>query len=487
MLSACLADPMVTVGSKKFTESVILGELVTQLVRGTGAKAAHLPDLGGSRVLWNALLAGDIDVYPGYTGTLYHEIFAKQANSESRLRRLLADRGIRMTRSLGFNNTYALGMKEKVARRLGIRTISDLTKYPGLTFGFSSEFMARADGWPGLRAHYSLPQQDVRGLDHDLAYRGLEEGALQVIDLYSTDAAIQYYGLRVLEDDRRYFPDYKAVLLYRADLLRRLPEVVAALQSLEGEITSAAMIRMNTRAEIERVPAPQIAADFLAQTFGYERQTFTSTLWQRLYRHTREHLALVSISLSGAIIVAIPLGVIAAYRPRLGQIILSLGGMIQTIPALALLVFMIPLFGIGGLPAIIALFLYSLLPILRNTHAGLRDIPQQIQESAQALGLSPRARLRLIELPIASPAILAGIKTSAVINIGTATLGALIGAGGYGQPILTGIRLDDVGLILEGAVPAAGLALLVQGLFEGAERMVVPKGLRLMEEKSRTF
>ncbi|MGD2113086.1 MAG: ABC transporter permease, partial [Gammaproteobacteria bacterium] len=151
---------------------------------------------------------------------------------------------------------------------------------------------------------------------------------------------------------------------------------------------------------------------------------------------------------------------------------------------LALFVFMIPLLGIGGPPAIVALFLYSLLPIIRNTYAGLRDIPPAIIESAEALGLPARARLRLVELPLATRAILAGIKTAAVINVGTATLGALIGAGGYGQPILTGIRLDDTALILQGAIPAAVLALLVQGLFELVERRLLPRGLRLGTESA---
>jgi osmoprotectant transport system permease protein len=141
--------------------------------------------------------------------------------------------------------------------------------------------------------------------------------------------------------------------------------------------------------------------------------------------------------------------------------VLGLTGAIQTIPALALLVFMIPWFGIGAWPAIAALFLYSLLPIVRNTHLGLRAIPGDVRESAIVLGLPAAARLRLVELPLAAPSMLAGVKTAAVINIGTATLGALIGAGGYGEPILTGIRLDDMELILEGAVPAALLALLV--------------------------
>jgi osmoprotectant transport system permease protein len=198
-----------------------------------------------------------------------------------------------------------------------------------------------------------------------------------------------------------------------------------------------------------------------------------------------EHLVLVGISLSLAIVVSIPLGILAARRQRLGHVILGVVGILQTIPSLALFVFMIPLLGIGGPPAIVALFLYSLLPIVRNTYAGLKDIPPAIIESAQALGLPGRARLRIVELPLAGRAILAGIKTSAVINVGTATLSALIGAGGYGQPILTGIRLDDIGLILQGAVPAAVLALLVQGLFELIERGLLPRGLRIQAGGNR--
>ena len=158
-------------------------------------------------------------------------------------------------------------------------------------------------------------------------------------------------------------------------------------------------------------------------------------------------------------------------------------GIIQTLPSLALLVFMIPLLGLGSPPAVAALFLYSLLPIVRNTYTGLHDIPNSVRESADALGLTAAARLRLVELPMSARAILAGIKTSAVINVGTATIGAIIGAGGYGQPILTGLELRNTSLILQGAVPAALLALLVQGLFELAERWLVPKGLRLKPQE----
>jgi osmoprotectant transport system permease protein len=467
----------VKVGSKKFTESVLLGDMAAQLLRDAGMRVEHRREVGGTQVLWQALKRGDIDVYPEYDGTLRQEIFAGRALPDvEALRAALAAEGLKMSGSLGFNDTYALGMKEAEAERLGIRRISDLRAHPELRLGFSNEFMARADGWPGLRARYGLSQGEVRGLDHDLAYRGLESGALQVTDLYSTDAEIAAYHLRVLEDDLRYFPAYEALWLYRAQLA---PEAVAALGRLEGRVSASEMVALNAQAKLERVPEPEVAAGFLARQLGLAVTARGSGVGARLWRHTVEHLSLVGVSLLAAILVAVPLGVLTARRPRLGRGVLGLASVIQTVPSLALLVFMIPMLGIGSRPAIVALFLYSLLPIIRNTAAGLTGIAPEVRESAEALGLPPGARLWRVELPMAAPSILAGIQTSAVINVGTATLGALIGAGGYGQPILTGIRLDDTALILQGAVPAAVLALLVSGLFGLVERLVVPKGLRL--------
>lgn len=486
VLPACQDTTQMTevkVGSKKFTESVILGELVTLLTEHAGAQAVHEKELGGTQVLWKALQRGDIDVYPEYTGTISHEILSgKGLSSESEIRDALNAEGILMSRPLGFNNTYAIGMKQGVASKYNVTKISDLRPHPELKFGFTSEFMDRSDGWPSLRDRYNLPHRDVQGLDHDVAYRGLESGSIHVTDLYSTDAEIQYYNLRVLEDDQSLFPNYFAVLLYRNDLEERAPKVVSALLELEGYIPEAEMVKMNARAKLEKLPENRVAADFLAKFLSLETQVHEETVFGRLLKNTLAHLFLVCVSLAPAILISIPLGILASRREPVGQVILGIVGIIQTIPALALLVFMIPLLGIKAPPAIAALFLYSLLPIVRNTYAGLHDIPSPIRESASALGLPPFSRLWLVEIPMASRAILAGIKTSAVINVGFATLGALIGAGGYGQPILTGIRKDDIGLILQGAVPAAVLALLVQGLFEMAERCVVSRGLRLKSE-----
>lgn len=470
------------VGSKKFTESVILGEIVGLLAESGGAGVVYRRELGGTRILWDALIQDDIDIYPEYTGTIIEEILSgKNISSTEELRKELSEHGVRMSAPLGFNNTYALGMKEDLADRLGITTVSDLRRHPGLRLGFTSEFMDRGDGWPGLQKTYGLPQKNVTGLDHDVAYRALEEGSIDVTDLYSTDAEIEYYDLRVLKDDLKYFPEYQAVLLYRKELESENPKAVDTVLKLEGKLSEQDMREMNESVQIEGESAGLAASEFLKKNLSIDLKPERDTFLSRLYRNTLQHLFLVAVSLSAAIIISIPLGVAAFRNQKTGHVILSTVGVIQTIPSLALLVFMIPFFGIGTVPAIVALFLYSLLPIVRNTYSGLEEIPTDMRESGEALGLGPFARLRLIEIPLASRSILSGIKTSAVINVGTATLGALIGAGGYGQPILTGIRLNNVGLILEGALPAALLALLVQWLFDLSERLFVPAGLRLKD------
>lgn len=479
-------DPsLVRVGAKSDVEGSILGEIVAQLARAAGA-TTQSRSLAG-KLIWQALAQGEIDVYPEYTGTLSREILAGQGiESEDALRAALADKGIGMTQPLGFNNTYALGMKEETARRLGIKKVSDLRNHPTLKLGLSNEFLGRADGWPVLRAKYQLPQLNVRGLDHSLAYRALATGDIDVTDLYSTDAEIRAQQLRVLEDDWQAFPAYQAVLLYRNELPAH---VLAALRRLEGRLSEETMTALNARVQIDKVSPARAAADFLRETLGIQSDVRERTTVELLTQYTLDHLALVGLALAAGIVVAVPLGIAAARRPRLGQLVLGAVAVLQTIPALALLVFMMALLSVlhvtstGALPAVLALFLYSLLPMVRNTYAGLTDIPPNLRESAEALGLPPLARLWRIELPLAALTILAGIKTAAVITVGYATLGALIGAGGYGQPIVTGIQRNDVGIIVwHGAVPAAVMALAVQGLFELVERVCVPQGLRLKPE-----
>ncbi|HMC32944.1 MAG TPA: glycine betaine ABC transporter substrate-binding protein [Myxococcales bacterium] len=470
MIALALAAAL-QIGSKQFTESVILAEIAVQTLRAAGVEAEHRREVGGTRVLWEALRARQIDLYPEYTGTIVEELLGGERDLAGALPRL----GLRAGGSLGFEDTYAIGMRRAESERQGIRSLSDLARHRELEIGLTNEFLRRRDGWPRLREVYGFSDAHVRGMQHELAYRALRSGGIAATDLYSTDAEIQAGDLVVLVDDRRAFPRYDAVLLQRTDL----PEAASqALARLEGAISAREMVTMNARALLERVPEAQVASDFLRERFGISQAAAAGSALRRIGKRTVEHLFLVAVSLAAAIAFAVPLGVFAWRRPRLGQAILATAGVIQTIPSLALLVFMIPLLGIGAGPAIVALFLYSLLPILRGTHAGLSGIAPELLESAEALGLPASAVLRRIELPLAAPSMLSGIKTAAVIDVGTATLGALIGAGGYGQSILTGIRLADTGLILEGAIPAGLMALAVQAVFDVVEWAILPHGLR---------
>ena len=477
-LVAALALPAqadtLKIGSKRFTESYILGEVLKRQVEGITA-VEHKPGLGSTGIVFAALKAGSIDLYPEYTGTIAKEILKLEGHPRmDELNRALGSQGLGVAVRLGFNNSYALAMREERAQALGIRSLSDLARHAGLKLGLSQEFIGRADGWPGLKAAYKLPYATPSGLDHGLAYEAIAAEKIDVMDIYSTDAKIERYKLRVLEDDRNFFPRYDAVLLYRLEVPRRFPEAWRALKKLEGRIDERRMIRMNAAAELKGRSFAQAAALLEAEGGPQRpaRRDFFAVLFgPDFWRLTSEHLLLVFVSLAASIAVGVPLGVAAAKLPRAEQLILGVVGVIQTIPSLALFAFLIALVGtIGTWPALIALFLYALLPIVRNTCAGLIGIGRGMRQAAMALGLIPRDRLWRIEIPLALPSILAGIKTSAVINVGTATIAAFIGAGGYGERIASGLALNDNVTLLAGAIPAAALALLVQGAFELGER-----------------
>jgi osmoprotectant transport system permease protein len=463
------------VGSKRFTESYILGEILRETVVRAGTPAEHRPGLGNTGIVFAALKGGAIDVYPEYAGTIAREILKLDgAVPLDEINRRLAPMGFGVAAPLGFNNTYALAMREEQAAQLGIRTISDLARHPSLRLGLTQEFIGRADGWPGLKATYGLPFDTPTGIDHGLAYDALASGKIDVKDSYSTDAKIERFGLRVLEDDRGYFPKYDAVLLYRLDLPQRFPAAWQALAGLEGKIDARRMIRLNAAAELEGRSFEQAAALFFEpprKSVAMQRTLLGALFGPDFWRLTREHLVLVAVSLAAAVLIGVPLGVLAAKVRAAGQPILAAVGVIQTIPSLALLAFLIAALGrIGTVPALVALFLYALLPIVRNTHAGIEGIRPGMREAALALGLRTRDRMLSVELPLATPTILAGVKTSAVINVGTATIAAFIGAGGYGERIVQGLALNDHTILIAGALPAAALALLVQGAFELAER-----------------
>ena len=481
-------EPVLHVGSKRFTESYILGEILTQTAAAS-TMAEHRQGLGNTAIVFAALTTGSIDLYPEYLGTIDQEILKhKSPAGIDAINRELAPLGLGVAVPFGFNNTYALAMRAPDSRQRAIRNLSDLAQHADLKLGLSHEFLGRADGWPGLAQRYHLPQKPV-GLDHGIAYEALASSQVGVIDIYSTDAKIKSLGLTVLADDAGYFPRYDAVIFYRLDVAQRFPQAWHSLQQLQGRIHADDMIAMNGEAELEGKSFADIAKSFLASSMaggeqdggkriaadatpekGFAGKLFDGNLW----RLTQQHVLLVLLSVAAAAIVGIPLGIVAAFAPHMRQVVMAVVGVLQTVPSLALLAMLIPLLGmIGTVPALIALFLYALLPIVRNTCTGIGQVPPGFRLAARALGLKPKDCLLSIDLPLAMPVILAGVKTAAVMSVGTATIAAFIGAGGYGERIATGLALNDNQMLLAGAIPAAVLALVTQLLFELVERAML--------------
>jgi len=476
--NAVAADTLV-VGSKRFTESYILGEIVTQTLQQHGIAAEHKQGLGNTGILEQALATGSVDVYPEYTGTIVRELLKREGNpSLDELNTWLAPKGLKAAVPLGFNNTYALAMREAQAQQLGITRISDLRKpeAAALRFGLSHEFLARADGWPALKAAYGLPLAPPAGIDHGIAYDAIAAQRVDLIDVYSTDAKVGRQGLRVLQDDRGFFPKYDAVLLMRSQV------DAAPLKSLEGRIDEKTMTALNAQVELDGLSFAEVARRFVAGQAGAAQtqvtrapspaQDFRARLFAPDFRRlTLQHLLLVFGSLLIAVAIGVPLGIAAWRWPATAGPLLAGVGVLQTVPSIALLAFLIALVGhIGLLPAVIALFLYALLPIVRNTHTGLVGVSMGLRDAALSLGLTRWQCLAYVQLPLALPTVMAGIKTAAVINVGTATVAAFIGAGGFGERIVAGLAVNDTATMLAGALPAAALALIVQALFAGAER-----------------
>ncbi len=494
--------PSIVVGSKNFMENRLLAEMFAQLIESrTGLTVQRRLGLAGTQVCFEALRAGDIDLYPEYTGTGLVSILG-ESPLDSSVAVLNRVRGEFLHRwnlwwlaPLGFENSFALALPRDTAQSLKLRTISDLSHVAhSLKAGFGFEFIQRPDGLPGLQERYGLRFKDVVGLQQTMKYQATNQGEVQVLDVYTTDGRLAVYDFMVLEDDQHFFPPYEASALVRGETLARHPELGAVLSLLTNALTPEHMRELNLQLQEQKVPVAQVAQEALSalHLLSTEPQpssltpslssSFLSFLWSMrstLLIRTGEHLGLAGLGLFLGIMLAVPLG-LALERWRGGaETTIRLIGMAQTIPSIALLAFMIPLFGVGALPAIMALWIYSLFPILRNTYSGLRDAAPNIVETGRALGMTEWQILRSIRLPLAAPTIMAGIRTSAIWTVGTATLAAFIGAGGLGVPIVAGLQLADVNLILSGALPATILALGVDGSLGWVERLVHPKGLEV--------
>jgi osmoprotectant transport system permease protein len=475
---ACIGADSIVIGGKIFTESYVLGEMAAQTIEASSkVPVTRKLGMGSTGILFEALKSGAIDVYPDYTGTLAEAILKRpDLRSLDEIRRALAGLGLTMSGSLGFNDTYALAVKEEFAEQHNLRTIGDLIPIEAdVKAAFSYEFMDRKDGYPGLVQSYHLTfnPQKINRMEHTLSFQAIDQNAVNLIDVYSTDAKIKKLHLRVLKDDHNFFPVYQAVWVARQAFVDKHPQEWQALKGLEGKINEESMLDMNAQADIQKVAFAKIAAQFLGSA------TPESKGWlHEVARRTKEHLWLVGVSLLFSVLVGIPLGILAVRFHATGQAILLSSAVIQTVPSLALLCFLIPVFGVGTKPALAALCLYSLLPVVLNTFTGIRSINPIHLENARAFGLNGRQVLLRVVLPLASPTLLAGIKTATIVSIGTATLAALVGAGGYGAPIVSGLALNDVPTILTGAIPAALMALVAHGAFEILGIMLIPAALR---------
>lgn len=466
-------EPLV-VASKDFNESYILGEIMAQLLESDGFEVERRFGLGGTLICYDALRTGEIDLYAEYTGTLATAILKRPDRSGvDALNDVLAREGLTLLPPFGFNNTYALAVPRALARSRGLLTISGLVDHPDLRIAVSHEFLKREDGWPGLSRVYGF-DRPIDGIEHGLAYQALEEGTIDLTDAYSTDGELVRYDLVVLRDDRDFFPRYLAAPLVRNDLPQRAKD---RLRIVADTLDDPAMQALNASVLFEDADFAE-AADGYLDGIGIESDGAVSGPWRQLGRNTLRHLELTVMALVPASLVGIGLGLLVFRIAWLARSVVYAAGLLQTIPSIALLAFMIPLFGIGVTPAIVALFLYSLLPIVRNTVTALSTIDPVLQRVSLAMGLTRTQRLRHVFVPLAVPSILAGIRTAAVISIGTATLAAFIGAGGLGDPIVTGLALNDHGLILQGALPAALLAIFTEFALEGVERMLSPRHLR---------
>jgi len=501
MAWAAVAEGLV-VGSKNFSESRLLGEIFAQLLEATtGEPVERRFNLAGTAICFRALQAGEIDVYPEYTGTglvtlLEEPAGGSQSEVLQRVRSEFRRRwDLHWLMPLGFENSYELAVPRAIAERFELTNISELSEIAGeLRAAFGYEFQEREDGLVGLRRVYGLQPGSVAGMQQTLKYEAAGSGRVDLLDVYTTDGLILVHDLVVLEDDRGVFPPYEAAPLVNGESLRREPELFAALLQLGGSLPEARMRELNRRVEVDQEPVEAVATDFLvsagllAEGTGTRQRRSTSggrSLWtvlrdnrSELLRRTLEHLGLSGLSLLLAALLAIPLGMSLADSPQLAERVVRGVGLLQTIPSIALLAFMIPLLGVGATPAIAALFLYGLFPILRNTVTGIRGVDTAVAESAEALGMTRAQLLFQVRFPLATPVILAGVRTAAVINVGTATLAAFIGAGGLGQPIVAGLQLNDSAIILSGALPAAALAWGVDGALAVVERAVRPAGLR---------
>ena len=492
-------EKKVIIGSKIFTENILLSEILSILLEENyGFKVIRQFNLGGTKLVFDSLRNAEIDIYPEYTGTGYTMLLKLSGETNPRKtykivkKQFLKKFQLVWSLPLGFENTYALTVRKSDPRFKKINSIEGLKGQTHLfKIGMDHEFMERKDGFQNFVKKYSLEFEKnyLKTMDQGLMYSALKNKKVDMVMAYSTDGRIKSFNLKALKDNRKFFPSYEVAYLTRSAILQQFPQLKKAFKELEGNITEKEIISLNNQVDQLKYETYQVARNFLIKKnlLIDDLQDLKNDSVIDYYISKREyffkifyeHILLICVSLFLALLVAIPIGILANYNSKVEKLVFITVNTLQTIPSLALLAIFIPFLGIGFLPAIVTLFIYSLLPIIRNTFEGIKNIDRSFIEAGAGVGLNTIQILRFIQIPLALPVILAGVRTSAVIVVGTATLAAFIGAGGLGDPIFRGIATLNSKLIFLGAVPACLLAIILDRTLTLLEKVMVSKGLKL--------
>lgn len=476
----------IRIGSRDFPESVLVAEILsTSIEKFTDYKVDRKFHLGGVKVCLAAMQSNNLDIYPDYTGSLIHNVLGEHDRNQylvNYIKMALNEKyDFSITESLGFENSFVLAVRKSFAKKYNLETLSDLASLlssnkelaQNIRVAFKHSFLKRPDGYKMLQDIYAFDFQKLMALEYNIAYQNLKENRIDVIDAFSTDSRLKDPELTALKDDRNALIPYSSVYVYRNKLKQNFPEIMKIQKLLDESLTNEKMLELNSRIEAGE-PYKQVAESFIAELehepgFLDLSDDASLSFWQKrlkqdlplLAKAFLQHLRLAAVASLLASFIGIFIGIFISYRKKLAKLVLGFISVTQTIPSLALLALLIPFVGLGFYPAVIALFIYALLPVIQNTYTGITTIPYKYIELANAIALKESQILFRVKLPMALSFILAGVRTSIVICIGTATLATFVGAGGLGDLIKAGIDLNSNYMIALGAVPAALLALSV--------------------------
>jgi len=453
LLCPTVFSKSITIGAKKFTEANVMAYVLAHTLKSIDSSLdiKVLENLGGTGIVTTATENQEIDLYVDYTGTL-KETFK---TTDETLPGELLKHNLKFGFELGFNNSYGMAVKHHST----LSKMSDIKNHHRL--GISHEFLKRKDGFSGLASHYGFNIKPLV-IEYSLLQHSLKSDKLDIIEIFTTDAKIIKYNLKVLKDDQHFYKRYDALVVFNKTFYEQNKQLVSDLSSkLFLKISDKQIQKLNHLVDIEGLNYEESARSF-TKSNTHIKSSYESTIWPHFY----EHLEYLFLTIIICIFIGVPLGVTTAKSQLFERVILSLISITQTIPSLALLVFLIPLFGLGKTTTLIALCLYGLLPIVKSTHMGIKKIPKELSEYSKLIGMSFFQRIFKIEIPLALIDIVSGVKLTAIYTIGVTVIAAFVGAGGLGTLIVTGLSLNNTDIILQGALPSAGLAIIVEIIFQ---------------------